>query len=199
MPDRGYVTPAHRSRIRIGLGPASQQAGNGLWGRNALGLRRRIAISPFAGMESLVDDLDVRGDTLLRTGRFGGAVRLRADREIRGYLGMRKLSAVALTGRRRGMAGRPVHPSRVGILGEGRRWRGAQAFRRRAGAPHVTAGGGVVSPPELHLPAGHAPRDPGALSYGAPHCGSDGTQLRWLASEGTAPCSTRTGHVAKTN
>jgi len=52
MPERGDPSPAHRSRIRIGLGPEPQQAGDGA-PMEFRGPSRRIAISPCAGINPL--------------------------------------------------------------------------------------------------------------------------------------------------
>ena len=59
MPERGDVSPAHRSRIRIGLGPASQQAGSGPRGERP-GAQPAHCNFTLRGDESLAYDLDVR-------------------------------------------------------------------------------------------------------------------------------------------
>lgn len=59
MPEIGDVCPARRSWIRIGFGPGSQQASNGLRGDD-LGVWLADCNFTVRGDESLAYDLDAR-------------------------------------------------------------------------------------------------------------------------------------------
>ena len=59
MPERGDVSPAHRSRIRIGFGPEPQQVGDGPPGETP-GAQPADCNFTMRGVKSLADDLVVR-------------------------------------------------------------------------------------------------------------------------------------------
>ena len=82
MPERGDFSPAHRSRIRIGLGPEPQQVGAGPSGETP-GAQPADCNFTMRGVKSLAYDLVVRrGRVNSRVGLFLRAIERNPRRRL---------------------------------------------------------------------------------------------------------------------